>query len=248
MITRKEWGAKKRRYKTSQKSYRPEVYIHHGGTPLGSNTEEGEAAALRSYQQYHMKTRLWSDIAYSFAVAPESGRVYELRGWGNRPGATRNHNKSSYAIVIIGDTSRNIVSDACVEAVRHLIIAGQSAGHISHSVKVLGHRDAKATACPGDSAYARLNEMDPQWAPLKPVKKKPKKKPKKQAPAYKLVRLRKPYQRGAIVKWIQDTTKAPVDGVYGPKSAAAVKRWQKSHKLVADGVVGRKTYKKMASQ
>lgn len=33
-----------------------------------------------------------------------------------------------------------------------------------------------------------------------------------------------------------------VDGIFGPKTEAAVKEWQKSHGLVADGIIGPKTW------
>ena len=51
--------------------------------------------------------------------------------------------------------------------------------------------------------------------------------------------------RGETVKSIQRAVGAAVDGVYGPKTAAAVKAWQKSHGLRATGVVDTVTWAKM---
>jgi peptidoglycan hydrolase-like protein with peptidoglycan-binding domain len=50
---------------------------------------------------------------------------------------------------------------------------------------------------------------------------------------------------GEDVKTVQRIVKAPVDGWYGPDTAADVKRWQRAHGLTADGEVGPKTAGKM---
>lgn len=39
---------------------------------------------------------------------------------------------------------------------------------------------------------------------------------------------------------------APVDGAFGPKTEAAVRAWQRSHRLVPDGIVGPETWARMA--
>lgn len=49
----------------------------------------------------------------------------------------------------------------------------------------------------------------------------------------------------AIVKKIQAVVGLPQDGNYGPKTKAAVLKWQREHLLVADGIVGPKTLEMM---
>lgn len=49
------------------------------------------------------------------------------------------------------------------------------------------------------------------------------------------------------IKLIQAEVGATPDGRYGPGTVAAVKRWQKAHKLGADGLVGAATWKAMAA-
>jgi len=56
--------------------------------------------------------------------------------------------------------------------------------------------------------------------------------------------------KGASVKTLQQKLKnagynVAVDGEFGPKTAAAVKKYQAAHGLVADGVVGPKTWAKL---
>lgn len=51
--------------------------------------------------------------------------------------------------------------------------------------------------------------------------------------------------RGHLVEQVQRKVGVHVDGVFGKQTKWAVKRWQKRHGLVADGVVGPRTAAKM---
>ncbi|MFI6681864.1 peptidoglycan recognition family protein [Kribbella sp. NPDC050470] len=69
-------------------------------TPITSKT--GVASALRGWQNYHMDSRGWSDIAYQVAVDQE-GRAWTLRGLRTQSGANGNEdlNERYGAILLI---------------------------------------------------------------------------------------------------------------------------------------------------
>lgn len=50
---------------------------------------------------------------------------------------------------------------------------------------------------------------------------------------------------GAEVREVQTVLGLPVDGIYGPKTETAVRKFQAQRKLVADGIVGADTWAKM---
>jgi len=49
----------------------------------------------------------------------------------------------------------------------------------------------------------------------------------------------------AMVRQIQEALQIPIDGSFGPKTQAAVMRFQGNHNLVADGIVGRNTLEEL---
>ena len=51
--------------------------------------------------------------------------------------------------------------------------------------------------------------------------------------------------KGESVKTLQEFLKLTTDGNFGPKTESAVKSWQKTHGLLADGIVGSKTWAAM---
>ena len=51
--------------------------------------------------------------------------------------------------------------------------------------------------------------------------------------------------RGELVKDVQEIIGVHADGIFGPATAEAVKKWQAANGLVADGLVGKGTLGKM---
>ena len=159
IVPRSEWEARPPIRTVPLLDHRPFVFIHHAADPKPSRF--GEDAEARKYQSHHMDVRGWWDIAYNFVVTP-TGRILEGRGVGVRPGATRGRNADSYAIVLQGHFHAPVnekPTAAAVAACGFLIRALVDGGHVATTAEVLGHRDAAATACPGDHLYAALPQI-----------------------------------------------------------------------------------------
>lgn len=154
--TRAQWGARRRGATTrSHPLRRPEgVYLHWEGPHMGAFPHSACAGKVRGIERFHRDGAGWADIAYSLLVCPH-GYIYEGRGLGVRTAAngTDYANATGYAVCYLGGEGDPFTPDAqaaFVEAVLWL----RERGGAGDAVR--GHRDAKATSCPGDTIYRWL--------------------------------------------------------------------------------------------
>ncbi|KAK6185078.1 hypothetical protein SNE40_007396 [Patella caerulea] len=152
IVSRASWGARSTRLRNIRLPVR-RVFIHH---TVGSTCTSRESCSrvVRNTQNYHMNTRKYSDIGYSFLVG-EDGRVYEGRGWNKQGAHTRGYNTRSIAIAFLGNFSNRQPNGAALTAAQDLIAYGVNNNKISPSYSLSGHRDANGanTACPGQALY-----------------------------------------------------------------------------------------------
>ncbi len=150
------------------------VVIHHTATAdLPPNaSQEVESQAVRSIESDHSepppKGNGWNGIGYNHLVFP-SGRVYEGRGWRRVGAHTEDHNSKSVGIAFVMNAQANQPTPPAMQAVRDLIAFGLVAKHIAEPFEIKGHRDFKATKCPGDLLYPRIQELRPPAASLEPA-------------------------------------------------------------------------------
>lgn len=129
------------------------------------------ASVVRGIQNFHMDGKGWSDIAYNFLLC-RHGYVFEGRGlnvW-NGANGTNTANKSSHAIMVMvgeGNGFPEEAKRAFVDAVDHV-----AARTRAPAAPVVGHRDHKATACPGDEIYKWIHAGCPVSISPKPIPKK----------------------------------------------------------------------------
>lgn len=153
IVSRSEWRARPPRSVVTIPIPTPELWLHHT-----AGSEEG-ASGVRAIQNFHMDTRGWSDIAYSFVIDRISLEVYEGRGAGVRGGHTFGHNSVSHGICVMGNFETMTVSDALVAKVAELVRFGQGRGWWPAQLTG-GHRDVRPTSCPGANLYAEIGEIN----------------------------------------------------------------------------------------
>ena len=164
MVPRADWGARGRdsRGAAMQPGQR-EVNIHHSvlhpSGPEGYDSDldptDDPCADMRRTEQVLMARGL--DPGYSFCIHP-SGVV--LEGAGTNIGAhTAYRNSRSYGICFMGNydihqpTLAQLV--AAARTVNILRMTGKLVPMLA-DITIQGHRDTKATACPGKNVYDHL--------------------------------------------------------------------------------------------
>lgn len=226
VIERSEWGAKAPR-ETLVKS-RPHlissVIIHYTAGPT--------TQTIRSIQSFHMNSRGWSDIGYNLLVDQE-GNIYIGRGVGFVGAHAKGHNSATLGIAWIGFTETP--SPAAFTGISNAI--KMCWDYIGKQTIVYPHSQLNRTTCPGNILR--------NWVTTG--------MPKGQGTAVPIIpgtpATVKRGNRGETVKVLQRKLnergeKLVVDGIFGPRTDAAVRRFQKRSGIVVDGIVGPITWSK----
>ncbi|KAM4695937.1 peptidoglycan-recognition protein SC2-like [Rhinophrynus dorsalis] len=151
ILTKSQWGGRAPTCRTAMSTPVTYVIIHHTAG-ASCTTQSTCITQVKNIQSYHMNTNGWCDIGYSFLVG-EDGNVYEGRGWTTVGAHAPDYNSISIGISVIGTfTSRN-PNTAAQNAVKNLISCGVSKGYIKSAYILKGHRNVKATECPGNTFY-----------------------------------------------------------------------------------------------
>nr|QHA25242.1 peptidoglycan recognition protein SC2 [Physocyclus mexicanus] len=151
IVDRKAWGARPSTNPKSMSTPVDHVFIHHT-EGAECTTKDKCIETMKQIQNYHMNSRKYADIGYSFLVGGD-GRIYEGRGW-NKVGAhTYGYNSRAIAISFMGNYEKTAPSETMLNAAKKLIDCGVSKGFIKKERQIHGHKDANCTTCPGESLY-----------------------------------------------------------------------------------------------
>lgn len=186
IITRAQWGADESmrcgdpRYDNGIRA----GIVHH---TAGSNDyrPEDSAAIVRAIYAYHTRTLGWCDIAYN-ALVDRYGQVFEGRAGGiDRPvegSHTGGFNQNTWAVALMGNFDLEPPTPVQIRTVGRLLgwrlgldhvdplgtvqltSAGGSFTHFRRGETptlpaIFTHRDVGNTDCPGDAAYAAMNQI-----------------------------------------------------------------------------------------
>ena len=201
-----------------------DLFLHHSVTP-----DNGPDTVL-AMQRFHQDTRGWADIAYTVIYSPKHRVLFEGRGFGIAGAHTRSHNRTSHGLCVLGNydvtkPTDNMIEDLAEFARWHRTAYGAGTYR--------PHNDVSATKCPGDNLLAVLDIINLETE-------------RDYTPAYDNTPDIPPTLRlgstGDDVKLLQSAI-MPHDGVYGPQTEQAVRRYQAHNGLTVDGVCGPQTWR-----
>lgn len=240
IISRSEWGARPWRGGTPFSvgpRERTEFFVHWYGGAFPENIH-GEAVP-RQNETIHLDNG-WVGIGYNFVVENSADApVYEGRGWDRVGAHCPNHNRSGIGVQVAVGKGQH-ATGAALHAVRALY--DEACERSGRRLAMKGHRDGKATDCPGDELYAWVKSgMPVPDGGRPPVKPGPIDEPSRH-PVLAVG------SGGRHVASWQRALRSlgyepgPVDEEFGPRTLAATIAVQAASGIEQDGVVGPRTY------
>ena len=186
IVTRAEWGADES-MRCGQPRYDTKIQagvVHHSA---GSNdyTPQDSAGIVRSIYEYHTRTLGWCDIAYN-AMVDKYGQVFEGRAGGmTRPvegSHTGGFNHNTWGVAMLGNftdvpptpiqlrtTARLlgwVLGQAGVDPRGTVVLPSEGGaftkfpfGSSPSLPTIFTHRDVGNTECPGNAAYAVMDQI-----------------------------------------------------------------------------------------
>lgn len=264
IISRAAWGARHASDPGGSAvdlSQRDEFMAHYSlGEELG---RKDTAAWVREIQAFHEgPQRGWADIGYNFLV-DVYGNIYEGRGWYRAGAHCPNHNTRAVGVCFLGDDDAGPdLSPAAKASFRWL--AEEADRKTNKRLRRMGHRDGKATACPGDEIYGWVTSGMPldaaEPAPTPAPTPKPPQPSRPSAPPFPLPSgyyfgpRSGPRQSVSGYHGYQDHLRRwqmqmkargwniVADGYYGPGTRTVAGKFQAQKRLPVDGLIGPKTW------
>ncbi|MDX2972695.1 peptidoglycan recognition protein [Kribbella solani] len=176
MVSRRRWGADERlRAHNGADCVRPKytttvqaAFVHHTAD-RNDYTRTQVAAMMRAIYAYHVKSRGWCDVGYNFLI-DRFGRIFEGRAggaqWPVLGAHTASFNADSFGVALIGNFDKAAPPPVMLESTARLIAWKLDANYRSPLATIVldgsrlhtvsGHRDTKATDCPGTQLYNKL--------------------------------------------------------------------------------------------
>jgi len=157
VITREQWSAKPPI--GSYVPHNPYRFAQHHTAGRRVATLAQGIAEQQFIQDFHQNGRGWQDIGYHFTV-DDSGRIYAGVPPQFRGTHTGGNNTGNIGIAYFGNyqISGQVPTQAAIDALPKIWSYLAFEFGVNPD-SLFGHRDYKATDCPGDNFYPRLTEM-----------------------------------------------------------------------------------------
>ena len=153
VLSRASWGARPANTRNLRRAAAPwtRITVHHSAmraAGFGGAAGQPSASAIRRIQDSHMSSEGWGDIGYHFLVDP-AGRLYQGRSleWQGAHAGGAN-NVGNIGICLLGDFESERPDPRALATLSNLLGTLRERHRIPRTA-IKGHRDYKATACPG---------------------------------------------------------------------------------------------------
>lgn len=166
-IGRKAWGAQHVAGAGARELPCAEAWLHHTVTLApdlafsdlnADSLDDDEVRAMRRIESIGQQ-RFGRGFSYNLAVMP-SGRVYVGCGVRRVGTHTGGRNTRALGIVLVGDYSKHEPSPQMSDALVEVLRDAKRLGWLRDARLSGGHRDVKATGCPGDRAYRLIADVN----------------------------------------------------------------------------------------
>ena len=153
IVSRYEWGALPSKPNSSPMGKVKKITLHHTSEYPGMGYRS-DRDVVRSIARYHRDTLGWADIGYHYVIGRD-GKVYEGRPAKLQGAHVGGHNENNLGISMAGNFVSKLPSETQLSTLKSLLsIKFKEHGLSTH--QLFGHRDFKATECPGEALYQWL--------------------------------------------------------------------------------------------
>lgn len=228
---------KGRKYKYSQ--------VHHTYQPDHADFNGKNHLALQQgMRNFHMNNRGWYDIGQHVTLMPDglfvTGRDFDddKIDFDDTPAGIAGYNTGAFMVEMLGnfDKGHDKLEGKQLESMVKL----QNYLVKSCGATVMFHREHAPKTCPGTGIdKVEFMKLVNNYKKPEPVKVAT---PSVKYPGYLL---KDGVYNDKNVGLIQKKIGIKVDNDFGPNTAKYVRAWQKANDLIADGIVGPNTWKKM---
>lgn len=160
IIPRAEWGARHDNGTGKRVLPAKEAWLHHSVTiaPDIIPPFDDDYQAVRDLEQIG-EDRFGSGISYTWLITP-AGLIFEGHSVDRIGTHTQNHNTVACGICYIGDYTHLQPTPSQLSATAWLLQEAHRNRWLAAARLNGGHRDLKATACPGDQAYPQIGHIN----------------------------------------------------------------------------------------
>lgn len=220
--------------KELEKYNHKELHVHHTWKPDHSDWAKRPDGLYwsQAIRNYHINSRGWSDIGQHVTLCPD-GKFVTGRAFNRTPASIEGHNTGAFAVEMIGNFD---VGHDKFDGPQKEAMIGLARWFYKRGKYIRFHRENAPKTCPGSSIDKNVFMAEVRGQIIERGDDRV---------------LLKVGAKGNEVKALQEKLNSlgfncgAADGIFGPKTEAAIKAFQQRYGLAVDGIVGPATRAKI---